>query len=232
MSKILVIPDLHFPWTLMSGLDVAFEWAKENQPDIVIQIGDAFDQYTWSRFPRELDVMLPASELQQARELYTAMWGTFKYLCPGAELIQMLGNHDTRIIKQAANRYPEIVTVLNHLGFYKSMYGAEGVQLIVNPREILYRESGGKRIGFHHGDFMRTMVPGKRAQFLGESIVFGHTHRQWLVPLPSGGGSFEMCAGTLSDSAAVPLQYTAISSPWQVEGFGYIIDGAPGLVTL
>lgn len=225
-ERILCVPDIHFPWVDVGGMNELFSFAKDFKPDHIVQIGDALDQYTWSRFTRDIDYISPMEELAEAQDMYHSFWQFMVSL--DAECVQMLGNHDVRIAKMADTKYPEIAAVLSHLGLYEKLYGHPGVTLIRNPRKVhMIRD-----VGFHHGDFLRTMVPGKRAQYLGYSVVFGHTHRQWVMPLPDAGGIFEMNVGTLSDDNAKPLQYTGVDKPWQVKGWGYLEDSKPHLVTL
>lgn len=227
-KNVLIVPDTHFPWADYFGLSEMMKFAGLHSWDLIIQLGDAIDQYSWSRFSRDMSLTTPANELARAMEDYQSMWAGLKRLAPDARYVQLLGNHDVRIIKQAQAKYPEVESVLSALGFYEKVYGVEGVELVDNQRTI-FRYDG---VAYHHGDFLRTMVPGKRAQHLGESVVFGHTHRQWLVNLPDAGGIFELNAGALSDTNAKPLQYTSTDKPWQVEGWACILDGRPQIVRL
>lgn len=51
--KIAVIPDTHFPYCDLKKLDRAMDIICQFNPDAVIQIGDLYDQVSFSNYPKD-----------------------------------------------------------------------------------------------------------------------------------------------------------------------------------
>ena len=51
--KIAVIPDTHFPYCDTKKLNKALLIIEEFNPDAVVQIGDLYDQVSFSNYPKD-----------------------------------------------------------------------------------------------------------------------------------------------------------------------------------
>jgi len=51
--KIAVIPDTHFPYCNTSKLFQAIGRIKNFKPDVIIQVGDLYDQLSFSNYPKD-----------------------------------------------------------------------------------------------------------------------------------------------------------------------------------
>lgn len=76
MAKVLVVPDLHCPYTDLSSLTLLYAHIEAANPDVIIQLGDAMDMYSFSKFPRSHNVMTPKQELEQGIGMVAEFWKT------------------------------------------------------------------------------------------------------------------------------------------------------------
>jgi metallophosphoesterase superfamily enzyme len=100
-SNVLVIPDLHLPFTL-DILPFFKKVQRQYDCGTVVLIGDIFDLHSVSRFPANPDGMSPGEELLLARKMLKPYIIAFPtaYICKG--------NHDLRITRKAtANQLSE-----------------------------------------------------------------------------------------------------------------------------
>lgn len=51
--KIAVIPDTHFPYCDLKKLNKAYKIVKQFNPDAIVQIGDLYDQVSFSNYPKD-----------------------------------------------------------------------------------------------------------------------------------------------------------------------------------
>ncbi len=211
--KILILGDIHFPFHNVKALKEAVYAVKHEKPSHVIQIGDLYDQYSFSRFTRK-NILLPEQELAQARRLGLDMWKQIKEKSPGAKCTQILGNHDVRLIKRAEDKLPEAQTLVRES--ITELYRFKGVQTIEDDRTV--SKIGG--VSFHHGYLSKL---GDHMRNFGTSTVVGHSHTGGVVfEQRSGEILFELNAGYLADETAEPLRYRPTKTSKWTLGFGLI----------
>jgi predicted phosphodiesterase len=95
MSTVLVISDLHVPFTHPKYLDFIRRIKKNYKPDETVFIGDIMDFYAFSRYDQDPDSLSPGDELKKAKEALKPWFNLFPkaYAC--------IGNHDVRLSKKA-----------------------------------------------------------------------------------------------------------------------------------
>lgn len=222
-QRILAIPDCHHPYASRVGMRKLYEIAKAFDPTIIVQLGDLFDCYSFSRFPRTLSTSSPKQEMEQAYADANAMWLTLKTIAPKAKKYQLKGNHDERIIKKILAQLPEIESLIP----WEDIFGFKGVQTIEKERDELIIED----IIFHHG--YRSKL-GDHARHNGMSTVVGHSHRGGVVFLRLGDRViWELNGGHLADESAGALSYTRqrLVSTWTM-GVGLIDHLGPRFVPI
>lgn len=214
-KKILVIGDVHAPFTHKEAMFALYDFAKENQPDYIIQVGDARDQYSFSKFPRSQNIYNPREEELLATEVLREMWQKLKEAAPKAKRVMLLGNHCIRPIKRTLESMPEAEHIIEeHL---KKIMTFDEVETIHDSREE-YEICG---ILFHHGIFSGL---GQHRDHALQNMVVGHTHK--------GGVSYrrirsetlwELNAGFLGDPESKVFSYTAFKKTNNYTlGWGYI----------
>lgn len=211
--KILVLGDIHFPYHNKKALKEAMYAAKQEKPSHVVQIGDLYDQYSFSRFTRK-NLMLPERELTEARDQAKALWKEIKSISSKPKCFQILGNHDLRLIKRAQDRLPEAQELVKES--LLELYKFKGVRTIEDDRDIL--EING--IAFHHGYLSKL---GDHSKYFGKPAVVGHSHTGGVVfEQRNGRINWELNAGYLADQESEPLRYRPTNiSKWTL-GYGLI----------
>lgn len=220
--KILIIPDVHFPFEHKKALEFMHEFAKENQPEFIFQIGDLMDMYSHAKFPRSHNIFTPKEEETLARKGAEKMWARLRQDCPQAKCIQMLGNHCVRPLKRTMESMPTMEHWMEK--YFQELMTFEGVETILNARE----EYKIKDIIFTHG--YATKLGDHRDHYLA-NLVVGHSH--------TGGVSFrqingrvlwELNSGYLADQYSKGLSYTATRTVKWTLGLGFIDKYGPRFV--
>ena len=106
-STVVALGDIHFPWHHEGAIRQALQIVKELQPDYVVQMADLYDLYSFSRYPRSLNVMTPENELLMARGYAEALWRDVHSVSPSSKCFQLWGNHDSRAQRRTLEKLPE-----------------------------------------------------------------------------------------------------------------------------
>lgn len=207
MRKVLAIPDLHAPFTDLAAVDYFVSTARMLQPDIIFQLGDAYDCYSFSKFPHSPNIMTPRQEMIEGHQLLSAFWKRMRDACPTAELIQITGNHEARISKRILEAAPAALDFLE----VGSLYEFGDVSVVRDPR----KETEIDGILYIHG-FLST--PAKHLAYFNQSVVHGHTHRMSIISRPTHSRMiFAAECGHAGDLDLVPMQYTpTVRSHWTI----------------
>lgn len=197
-ARILIAGDTHFPWASRRGMRQFYDLAKAIDPTHIIQIGDLYDFYSFSRFPRSLNICTPKQEIEMGRSDAMQFWLTLKAIAPKAKKHQLIGNHDERVNKQIMAMFPEAESLISPW----TMFEFKNVQTQEGERDELIIED----ICFMHG--FRSKL-GDHAIHNGMSTVCGHSHLGGCVFFRRGDRTlFELNCGYLGDAGARALSYT------------------------
>lgn len=222
--RILVIGDTHMPFADISKLDSVLHLAKDLKPNVIVQIGDLYDLYTFSRFARSVDLTTPAAELEDGRKHALAFWEALTSKSPKSLKFQLRGNHSHRIVKNLLARAPEYESLLAEP--IAKLTEFPGVQDMKSARSEL--EING--ILFVHGWSTR---PGFHRDYFGQSVVHGHTHHLGLSwKAQKGVPLFELDCGHIADVNKLPLQYGESKTTSWVAGAGFIDEYGPRTIIL
>lgn len=195
-STVVVLGDMHMPWHHKKALSLAIELIRLHQPDVVVQVGDALDQFAASKYPRSHNIMTPAEEFERGRAYHEFMWRQVLAASPSTTCYQLLGNHDDRAMKRIAERAPELAGLL--LGGIRDLYTFDGVTTVHDSSEELVIDD----VVYIHG-FLQF---GQHARRMNRSCVTGHLHKGG-VQLMEEGRIWELNAGWLGDVAAPVYGY-------------------------
>lgn len=219
MSKILIVPDVHLPFTDFKAIEALVEFSKRFKPDYIVQIGDLYDQYCFSKFRRSLEVVNPEEEVKEAFKLAKELWASLRASSKKAECFQLLGNHDERMMKRILDRCPEFESFMEKS--IAELYTFKGVETKYDSRDFIEIED----IIFMHG-FMCGL--GKHLHQFRQSIVLGHSHQGgvWFEKHKDK-ILFELNAGHVGDIKSRPFAYMPTKLSKSTKGFGVIEDGVP-----
>lgn len=223
MERVLAIPDCHFPFHDQDALSLVYAYIEKLHPTVIVQLGDLYDMYSFSKFPRSHDIMTPKEELAEGRMAAESMWRNCRSASSKTtRLIQLFGNHDVRPMLRIQEKYPEIASLmdLNHLWQFND------VETIVDDRckftidGIIYTHGFRSKLGDH-------------MKFLGKSVVRGHSHRAGIVFLNQWQDTlFEMECGYIADDKTEPLKYTHTQQATWIKTVGFIDEFGPRIIPL
>jgi len=198
MTKpIVILGDTHFPWVNKKALNKAYKLIEELQPSHVIQIGDLYDNYNFSKYRRYVTLMSAQEEITKGRKMAKKMWNTIQEIVPDAKCYQLLGNHDARIEQRVLDKFPEILFLLNLKGLWKF----KGVKTMESTKDELFLHD----ICIIHGH--RSSL-GDHANFNMMNTACGHSHIGGTVFLRNKKEIFwELNAGWLGDEMAPVFNY-------------------------
>lgn len=199
-KTVLAIGDLHKPWHSRATLLAIYRAIRRIKPDVVIQMGDLYDLFSFTRFPRTHNVYTPSQELTLARKDAELFWQSVKYAAPkNCKRIQLWGNHDDRAVKSALSRSPELEHFVAE--GMASLMKFPGVQTVDDSRHVLMIDG----VGYHHGYLLN---PGAHARANLCNMVCAHTHYGCVIPLKLEDRIiWELNVGFGADRFAKPLGY-------------------------
>lgn len=215
-KKVLAIPDLHFPWHHQDCLTFIYEIIKREKPDVVVQMGDLLDLFSFSRFARSHDVCTPKEELDEGRHAAVLMWDHIKKIAPQAQRIQLRGNHDVRIGRKVLDVVPELTSLIEPQ--VEELFRFKGVKTIYDVSEELIIDG----VVYTHGHYSKI---GDHAKYFLKPAVHGHRHRGevWFQQM-QGYLLWELDCGYCADDSQIPLRYTPTRTNHWTLGCG-LIDG-------
>lgn len=215
----LFIPDTHFPFASQRVLDAIYEWISKYKPERVVQLGDLYDLYAHSRFPRSHNLIAPKQEEQVGRQQAEAMWKQVRELVPNAECVQLIGNHDLRPLKQTLANLPSLEHVIEK--YLHELMTFEGVKLISDARQEYEFDDVSCFHGFRSGlgaHMLHTLC----------NIVHGHDHTLGLAfKRVRGKTLWELHCGLAGDPEAKVMGYTPLKSQQGMPGFGWLDESGP-----
>ena len=223
-DKAVIIGDLHFPYHDPKSLNWALGIIKDTKPTHVIQIGDLYDFFWFSKYPKRFLEMGPDQEIQKGRRVAEAFWAKVQRLVPKAKCLQMLGNHDDRPAKRIMEQFPEVANLLN----FNHLFQFPGVKTNLDSRQENVVRLNGKDIIFQHGHLSQL---GAHMKFNQQSTVVGHSHRGGVVYQGILKEiQYELNCGFLADRSAGPLQYGPSKKKNWTLGVGMIDAYGPRFV--
>lgn len=196
VRRILALGDTHFPYHSQRALEKVYRLADDLQPTHVVQVGDLYDQFGFSRYPKVLK-MEPEKELELARAAAEKMWDHFK----GLHCYQLWGNHDDRALKRALSSAPELASLVGKS--LRELYTFPGVATKPDSREELALG----HIIVQHGHRSKL---GDHAKYNQHCTIVGHSHTGGVVFFPKRKNTiWELNCGFLADIAGPAFGYHA-----------------------
>jgi predicted phosphodiesterase len=218
----LCIGDTHFPFVNQKVLEAIYRFAEIQKPMRIIQVGDLFDLYAHSKFPRSQNIYSPRQEEELAVKGAREMWAELKRLCPEAECVQIKGNHDVRPVKRTLESVPSLEHVVEkHLNAIMTF---DGVRLIEDHREEYVFDD----VIVHHGYRLRL---GEHRDYQLTNAIVGHTHKGGVVfRRVQGKTLWELNAGFTGDIESKVFSYTSQRMTNETTGFGFVDEYGPRFI--
>lgn len=217
-----ILGDVHAPYCNKKTLTKIFDVIQKNKPDYIIQIGDLYDFLSFSRFPRNVNIVTPNQEIMDGRVTAEEIWRIVKKRSPKSICYQIKGNHCDRPMRRVLEKFPEIASLVSTDHLWKF----DGVNTILDSREELVIND----IIFMHG--FRGKL-GDHAKFNQQSTVCGHSHRGGVHFFPLKDKIlFELNAGYCADPNSEALSYSLQKIVNWTQGMGFIDEYGPRFIPL
>lgn len=225
--KVLAFGDTHFPFENKKSLLSLYRYIAKSNPDVIIHLGDLYDNYMFSRFDKDFNVIKPKDELLQSNKRAIEMWKKIQDLAPNAEKCQLFGNHDIRISKLIMSRTPTLASEIKTIR--EKYYTFPGVKVMTSDREYVEYDNVIYVHGWHNSNVMHM-------RHFKKPVVHGHNHRPDMVWEPASKTEYkprwEVDCGCLADQTKVPFDYTnSIQTSWKA-ALAIIDNGLPNLIIL
>lgn len=218
-TKTVILGDMHLPFVSNEALMSAYSFLDSNKVQTIIQCGDIYDFYSFSKFPRSHLIINPDEEVKLARKMAEEFWKSVRRLQPNARLIQILGNHDIRPHKRILESgAPELEAFFN----FKPLFEFDGVETIHDTRKPFVQNN----ISFIHG----FQGAGTHRAKLQTHVVHGHLHKGGLVYSKDPRTNkflFELDCGYLGDPFSKVFNYTPVREKNWSHGLGFISEYGP-----
>lgn len=215
-SKVMIAGDMHAPWTSKPALQFFFDAVEREKPDIIVQEGDMYDLFSYSRFPGTRNLITPDDEIVQARMLAEEFWKHLKRIAPQATRYQILGNHDIRPFKYCLENAPFLESFVK--SGMKEIFKFDGVETIDYDADDLIIDGnvyihGHTKHGFHMQEYLA-------------NTVLGHTHTGGVVMkrfFRRGNEKilWELNVGYMGDPGSKCFSYKKKTFPW-TQGYGIV----------
>lgn len=216
---ILVISDLHAPYTHIDTVAFLRAIKKKYKPTRVILTGDEADFAGISFHDHDPDLDTPGKELEKAIKTLKPIYDMF----PKAEVLE--SNHGSLVLRKALAN-----------GLSRKFFKSPG-EILQAPKgwtwhfDINTQLPNGTYCYFHHSKGANVK---KNSQAMGSSFVQGHHHESFEIQYWGNPNAllFGMTVGCLVDPNALAMAYNKNNLKRPVIGLGLIVDSIPVLVPM
>jgi UDP-2,3-diacylglucosamine pyrophosphatase LpxH len=225
-DSLVAIGDVHAPFHCATTLATIIKAIETVRPRFVVQMGDLYDQYAFSRYGKSLNLMTPADELAAGLDTARTFWAAVKKASPASRCYQLLGNHDERLRKKVAEKLPELVGLVDT----SSLFAFPGVESMKTDKEVLELTVQGERVALHHGYLSRA---GDHVKKFHRSCITAHSHRPHvMVHRIHGKSLYDLNPGYVGNPEAPVFDYGTISEKGWTRAYGVIDSLGPRFVSL
>jgi UDP-2,3-diacylglucosamine pyrophosphatase LpxH len=225
--KVLAFSDLHIPFHNKNKIKKLLKIIKKEKPDAIVNCGDTYDFYMFSKFNKDYNFIKPKEELEKSRIYINNLWDKINKISPKSIKYQLLGNHCIRMFKLIQNNIPSLNSEIKDL--YKKYFNYKNVYVKKSDRE--YIELDG--VIYVHGWYSGCVL---HMNYFKKPVVHGHNHVPDLCHTPLSKSNYkplwEMDLGTFANKKLVPFNYTnSIHLKWAC-AVGIINNGIPKLIKI
>lgn len=217
MKRVLVIGDVHAPFTCIDTLTFIYQYCSTFKPDVIVQMGDLYEAMSWSKFPHPI-IMTPKQELEEGRQLAENMWRNLQKIAPKAQCYQLFGNHDSRVHKRILETLPQLDGIFS----FRDYLSFKKVTTLMDDKDVLNIDNA-----IYHHSWWSKLGDGLN-HFIGYNVVSAHTHRGGtFFKKIQGEVYWELNAGFCADDTQRPLQYGNTRTNFWTRGCGSIDEYGP-----
>ena len=217
-KSILVISDMHHPYSHPDTVAFLTACKKKFNPDTVICIGDEVDAHALSYHESNPDLPSAGDELEKAIAALKPIYKLF----PRVTVVE--SNHGSMVLRKAMTGGIPRKALKSYNDTLDAPKGWKWVDDVTVGTEL-------GPVYFCHG---KTTVAGKLASLYGCSTVQGHFHEKSQVTYISTPERlmFDMHTCCLADDHSLALQYNKINPKRPIVSIAVIINGVPQIVPM
>jgi hypothetical protein len=218
-SKILVISDLHEPYSHPDSYDFLDAVRKKYKPNRVICIGDEVDHHALSFHDSDSDLPSAGDELEMAIERLSELYDMF----PKVDVID--SNHGSMSLRKAKHHGIPIKYLKS---IEEVLEAPDGWKW---HRDLKIKLPNGQVVYFHHGLKKNCLAV---AQQMGMNVVQGHYHTEFNIQYSSSPSQliWSMQVGCLVDDDSLAFAYNRTNLGRPIIGIGMIINSIPVLIPM
>lgn len=219
-SRILVIPDLHFPYCHPDSLDFLHKLKKKLEPTRIICGGDEIDYHAMSFHQADVDLDSAGKELALA----LGYIDTLHELFPKMQVLE--SNHGSLAYRKAkANGMPRhlLKSYNDVLGVPRNDWSWHGKIILTLPN--------GRSVCLVHSASSNVLAA---SQLMGMSLIQFHYHSMFeLRYWDAGYGlNFAITASSLVDDDSLAMAYNKLHSKRPIMGAVFIENSMPHLIPM
>lgn len=220
---------MHAPFHSREAISKTLRLVRETAPDAVVQVGDLYDNFNWSRFYKSPDIISPRKELDQARSFAERFWNDVKRAAPRTKRFQLSGNHDQeRLEKLSLTAAPALSSMVQERA--AELMTFDGVETLYDYRDYLPLRVNGETINFCHGFLSHTI---SHVEHYNRSVVCGHLHRASIDYVTRGGRTlFGLNVGWTGNERKPVFNYTKSTVKNWTVGLGLLDERGPRFIRL
>lgn len=218
-SRILLISDLHSPYSHKDALKFLKSLKEKYNPTRIICLGDETEGAKLSYHEHDADLPSAGDELKAAQKFLKQL----EELFPRMDILN--SNHGSLVYRKAKTHGIPMHYIKN----YNDILGVgEGWQWY---DELIVDLPNGQKVYMHHGKSANAL---KVSQTMGMNYVCGHFHNSFGIQYWSSpsGLFWTMNSGCLIDNKALCFAYNKLGTTRPIIGTSLIIDSVPILEAL
>lgn len=217
-KSVLVISDLHAPYSHPDALAFLKAVKSKYKPDTVVCIGDEVDFHALSFHDSDPDLDSAGVELQKAVKSLTPLYKLF----PKCTVIE--SNHGSMVLRKGLHGGMPKAVLKGYNEILKAPKGWSWVfdTIVKTPMGPVY---------FCHG---KTSAAGRLASQYGMSAVQGHFHEKAQITYISTPEKlmFDCHTGCLADDKSLALGYNKVNAKRPIVSIVVIVQGIPQIIPM
>jgi hypothetical protein len=219
-SRVLIIPDLHFPYCHPDSLDFLHKLKVKLNPTRVICLGDELDFHSYSMHKPNPDLLSPGHELARALGYIDTLHELFKNM----DILH--SNHGSLVYRKGL----ENGTPKHLLKSYNEFMGVPSEDWKWHERLVIDLPDGSKCC-FSHSLSADVL---KASQAIGMSLVQGHHHSSFEIRYWQNHDrlNFAITSGCLIDDKSIAFAYNKLQIKRPIIGATFIENSQPYLIPM
>lgn len=217
-SSILVISDMHHPYSHPDTVPFLAAVKAKYKPDGVVCIGDEIDHHALSYHESNPDLPSAGDELARAIKALRPIYKLFP------QVIVIESNHGSMVLRKAMTAGIPMKAIKSYNDILDAPKGWKWIfdTILTTPLGPVY---------FCHG---KTNTPGKLASQYGMSTVQGHFHEKAQINYISTPERllFDAHTGCLADDKSLALGYNKINPKRPIVSILVIVNGIPTIIPM